>query len=359
MNLNPPNPVPETEIDFLSLVKIIWTGRRVLQLLLLQSLLAGGLVYLLSPSAYTATTKLPLLTYDQQGIKEENLGFTINYGATTSSIADLDITRETYTTLLYSQTFKSDLTKVNFYFGRPQKQGSLIEYYSSNYRENPLLKYTVGLPKLLSAIFQGENSSFTSTEIDQRNQLSTKQIEVQNWILNQIRIELNKRESTIEFVCTLPEASAAVQLTKIAAELLQFKVEKIVESNQYYSLQQVKKAKLNYDRLRHRLDSLSNINLGNTSFASKEAEKEVRDECAIAQSVYFELAKKRQLSEIQFSADKNIPQIIQSQNIAVKKSSAGLFLTLLIGASLGLIAGTTFVLGRKSFNSLKNKWNRV
>lgn len=355
---------PETEIDFINLARLFWTGRFTIGKMILLGTALGLLVAILMPDKFTATSVMVPQIADPKsrmaGISGLS-GLAAMAGINLNTGAGSELSPRTYGSIISSVPFQLELMQTPLNFEKLDSQVTLYDYYTKVKSGNPLLRYTIGLPSLVIKKIKGEKkNNINLSESNPLFQLTEKQIEVQKIIEQQVEISVNDQDTYVSLSCTLPEAYAAAQLAHKAQELLQryiteFKIAKAKVDEEFIQ-QRYEEAKNKYQTVQRQLASFRDRNK-NVSTAMANAEEErLNGEYMLVSGVYSELAKKLEQAKITVKEETPVFTIIKPVSVPVEKSSPNRPLILIISAFMGLIAGTVIVFGKDFMLQTQIKW---
>jgi len=367
-------PLPQTdpdEIDLLALAKTLWNGRRTVLKSILICGVIGLFVALTSPKEFVATTIMVPSSSDGSS-KLGGLGGLgglaamagINLNTTTGS----DLSPLIYPQIVSSLPYQLELMKTSLNFSDLKEPITFYDYYSEPQKENPLVKYTIGLPGLilglpgtiLTAIRGKEPEKIGLTEQMKPIELTNKQMDMRLILSDLISLTVNSKEGILTLSSTMPEAKAAAQLGQRAQELLQ----------QYITEFKIKKAKANLDFIQQRYDettkkfeasqeklaSFRDRNKSVTLATARTEEERLTSQYNLIYSIYSELAKQLEQAKIQVKQDTPVFTIIEPVSVPTKKSKPNRPMILFIWLFLGGVIGTGIVFGKGFIEPLKKKW---
>ena len=365
-----PKPSQETEIDFINLARTLWEGRITIGKLILLSVFIGLFVAILIPNEFTASATMVPQVSDPKSKLGGLSGMSglsglaamagINLNTTTGS----DLSPKTYSSILSSVPFQLELMKTPLNFEKLDSQVTLYDYYTKIKKENPFVKYTIGLPSLIIKTIKGEKKNkFNASAANPLYQLTEKQVEVQKIIEKQVGIFINEIDGNVLISCSLPEAYAAAQLVQNTQAILQryiteFKIEK-AKIDQEFIQQRYDEAKKNYQAAQQQLASFRDRNRNMSQSVAKTEEERLYGEYTLVTGVYSELAKKLEQARIQVKEETPVFTIIKPVSVPTEKSSPNRPIILVISAFIGFIIGTVLVLGKDFMIQTRDKWTRL
>jgi LPS O-antigen subunit length determinant protein (WzzB/FepE family) len=364
----PPPPPIDDEIDLLALAKTLWLGRRVVIKSILICGVIGLIVALSSPKEFVATTIMVPSSSDASSKLGGLGGLAAMAGINLNTNSGSDLAPTVYPQIVASLPYQLELMKTSLNFSDLKEPVSFYTYYSEPQKENFLLKYTIGLPKLimgipgaiLSALRGKEQENVGSTDQMQPIELTNKQRDVRLILSGLISLTVNQKEGTLTLTSTMPEARAAAQLGQHAQELLQqyiteFKIKK-AKANLDFIQQRYDETALKFDAAQEKLASFRDRNKNVSLATAKTEEERLTSQYNLIYSVYTELAKQLEQAKIQVKQDTPVFTIIEPISVPTKRSKPNRPMTLMIWLFLGGVIGTSVVFGKSFIEPLRNKW---
>jgi len=369
METTPLPPTPESdEIDLFALAKTLWNGRKIVFKSILICGVIGLIVALTSPKEFVATTIMVPSVSDGSSKLGGLGGLAAMAGINLNTTTGSDLSPTVYPQIVASLPYKLELMKTPLDFNDLKEPVSFYNYYSEPQKENLILKYTIGLPKLilgipgaiLSAIRGKEKEKIVSTDQMKPLELTNKQRDVLLILSDLVSLTVNQKEGILTLSTTMPEAKASAQLGQRAQELLQ----------QYITEFKIKKAKANLDFIQQRFDettkkfeaaqeklaSFRDRNKSVTLATARTEEERLTSQYNLIYSIYSELAKQLEQAKIQVKQDTPVFTIIEPVSVPTKKSKPNRPMILFIWLFLGGVVGTGFVFGKGFIEPLKTKW---
>ena len=354
------------EIDLLVLGKRLWTRRKIIGKCILAGAALSLLIALLSPNKYTVTaTIVPQTESDQLS----SLGGL----SSIASMAGIDLRNMTspealsplvYPSLIQSFPFQLELMNTLFTCPGYEKPVSLAEYLIHDQKKgigSAIYRYTIGLPRTLSKKKPAEQLSVQFND-KQLQSITRDQEEVRDRLKKIISLEQNEEEGYLSLNVTLKDAVLTAQVAQKALTMLQeyitrYKIEKATLKLRFTQARYNEK-KTEFENAQRKLAVFRNRNK-NTSTAEAQTELEqLQSTYQIAYSIYTELAKQFEQSQIQVKEDTPVLTVIDPVHIPTKKSAPKNFLILLLGIFMGTLAGIGVVVVKEYATGLKEQWKK-
>jgi LPS O-antigen subunit length determinant protein (WzzB/FepE family) len=240
---------------------------------------------------------------------------------------------------------------------------TLFDYYTKIKLENPLIKYTIGLPSLIVKALKGKNEIKRAEDKDAPIELSEKQKDVQKIMEDNIGVMVDDQNGYVTVWCILPEDYAAAQLAKKTQLLLQkyiteFKIEKAKANHDLFE-QRYEEAKKKYQKVQAELASFKDRNKNVVTATARSEQEQLTSEYTLIFGVYSELAKKLEQAKIDIKEETPVFTIIKPVSVPTEKYKPNRPYIIGIFAFLGLLTGMGIVLGRDYASNFKVKWKAV
>ena len=358
----------DDEIDLLALAKTLWNGRRTVIKSILICGVIGLLVALTSPKEYVATT-IMVPSGISGGSSMGGLGgLAAMAGINFSAPSGGDLSPAVYPKIVSSLPYQLELIKTPLKFNELKEPVTFFDYYTGIQKPNMLLKYTIGLPRLIMGI-PGAILSTIRGKVTEREgaivnndpiELNEKQQAAIATLADMISLNTNTKEGVLTLSSTMSEPLAAAQLGQRALELLQ----------QYIIEFKIKKAKANLDFIQQRFDetakkfetaqdklaSFRDRNKNVSLAMAKTEEERLTSQYNLIYAVYSDLAKQLEQAKIQVKQDTPVFTIIEPVSVPTKKSKPNRPMILIIWLFLGGVIGTGWVFGKDFIEPMKKKW---
>lgn len=359
-------PQPESdEIDLIALAGSLWNGRMIILKSILICGIIGLIVALNSPNEYVANTIMVPSGNSPGSSLGELGGLAAIAGINLNTNSGSDLAPSVYPQIVASLPYQLELMKTLLNFSDRKEQVTFYDYYSNSRKENLLIKYTIGLPRVIMGIPGAIMSALKGKNLVDTNsvghvkplKITDKQQSVRQILYSSISLTVNPKDGIITLSAKMSEAQAAAQLAQQAQELLQ----------QYITEFKIKKAKANLDFIQQRYDETSqkfesaqqllasfrDRNKSVTLAIAKTEEERLTSQYNLIYSIYSELAKQLEQAKIQVKQDTPVFTIIEPVSVPVSKSKPNRQLILIFWLFLGGVIGISLVTFMKP---IKNLW---
>lgn len=321
----------EQEIDLVEIIRKLWSERKVIIKITVLFAVLGILVAFFSAKEYTAQCTMVPQTGEK--MKTGNLGgLAAMAGINLGSIGgDEVLSPKIYPKILASVPFQKDLMKTQIKFEGYDESINVLDYYTDEkYQKFSLfetvLKYTIGLPGLISKAIQGqtEHSLLIVDSSMLIETLTVKESECVKALKDQVALNVNDKEGYVTLSANMPEAYASAQLASRVQYLLQkyiteFKIEK-VKANLEFVEGRYSEAKREYEKKQQELAAFRDANRSFASAVARTTEERLNNECNLLFNVYNELAKQREQANIQVKETTPIFTIVDPVTVPTERS---------------------------------------
>ncbi|WP_152286903.1 Wzz/FepE/Etk N-terminal domain-containing protein [Flavicella marina] len=344
----------QDEIDLMSLVKTIWSGRKTIIKTTLIFMLLGLFIAIFSEKEYTASTTF--VTQDA----ESKIGGSIGGLAAMAGInlggmgSNSEISPIHYPKIMENIGFQLDVLKAPLSFVEEKNDVSFENYYQHIYKPSLLgviYKYTIGLPRLLISYLKGGKEKvedLNKLTIDELIEVSEEQNLLLKRLSKQLLLQVNENDGYITIEANMPQAKPAAQLVKHAQELLQ---NFIIESKIKKATEQLDYIKERYEiveqkfiEVQLKLAKFEDKNKYVNTAMSKIELQTIQDEYNLVYSVYTELAKQLEAQYLQITKDTPVFTILKPVTVPVERSKPKRGLILVSWVLLGVIVGVILVI---------------
>jgi LPS O-antigen subunit length determinant protein (WzzB/FepE family) len=350
-------------IDFFTLMRTLWNGRRTIFRMIALCMVTGLLIALLSPKEYTAVTKM----LPQKNSVESKLGglsgLASMAGINLNMNDDDDVNPAVYPQIISSTPFQLELMQTPLNFSNSSRPVTLYEYYSEIKKPNPFLKYTIGLPQMILKAMKGKNEKNDTTAVKGPIRLTENQKTVRDELKKLIAIENNEKDGYVTLSCQMPEALPAAQLAQRAQELLQ----------QYITSFKIRKAQAFLDFTKSRHDEMltrynqAQMELAafrdrNRNMATATAKSEIerlQNNYNLSFAIYSEMAKQFEHAKMRVKEETPVFTIIQPVSVPTEKSGPERVVIIFSWMTIGAILGIGIIFWRRYFPIAKKKWQKA
>ncbi|QGY46552.1 exopolysaccharide biosynthesis protein [Maribellus comscasis] len=351
------------EIDLLELIKTVWGGRKTIIKTLLVFTLIGGIVAILSPKQFTASTTL----VPQTSKGSSNLGGLSSLASMAGFNLNMsqgmtELTPQVYPQIIQSAPFQLEIMNSTFTFEGVAQPVSLVTYYTDYYQPGILAvvkKYTIGLPGVVLKSVRGEKETATTeTETDKTTlKLTNEQEKVRKLLANNLSLDVNDKEGVINLSAVFHEPELAAQVTQKAKVLLQqyitdFRVEK-AEAQRDFIQERYNEKKQEFEQTQAQLAGFRDRNKNVISALARTEEERLENEYQLAFNVYSELAQQLEQARIKVKEETPVFSIIKPVMIPLEKSKPNRPLILAVWVFLGLVAGIGWIFGKEYLAGLR------
>lgn len=347
----------EGDFDVVAILKVGWDRRRFIIKTVLVFLLLGLFIALFSPKQYTATTTfIPQIEDRSTGTNFGGLASLagINIG---SSSATSEITPTLYPKIVNSINFKRALLDTPITIEEEGIQVTYAQYYEEYHRPGFLAgikKYTIGLPKVIKGLFSSGGSKTEealSPTTDTTDIIRLNRTEVKHFsrIENQIEVNYNSKEKTVELRYIMPEPLMSAEMAKASEALLQ---KEVITFRIHNAQEQLAFTQAQYDEKQEeflsRQRALANFRDKNQNIASAMARNELQRleaEYNFAFNLYTEMAKQLEQAKLKVSKDTPIFSVLNPVTVPNSKSAPNRMLIVIGFVVLGVVfaVGVLFV----------------
>ena len=360
---------PDPEVDFLFLARTLWNGRKLIGVSIALFVVIGVVVAFLIPNQYTATcSMLSRISTPKSAPASMSLqpGQAIQTPLASISIDSLSLSEfspSSYAGIVTSVPFQLELMKTRLNFEKSDSALTLFDYFTTFRYRNPLVRYTVGLPSLISATLRGDHKYNSGEKPDSSLlQLSPQQIAVKKILDKQVWIFGYDKDGFVTLCSTLPEPLAAAQLTRQAQALLQryvteLRLKKSV-SNLNYVQQRYEEVKKDLQTTQLTLTDFRTKPQSSSSALTRIEEEHLSAEYSIALQLYAELSKKLELAKLQVNEDTPVFVIIKPVSVPIVKSSPKRLKIISYATIFGLLLSCCLILGQDFLRETKTKWTQ-
>ncbi len=358
----------ENEIDLLELAKTLWAGRGTILKTMIAFGIVGLIVAITSPKEFVATTIMVPSSSDASSKLGGLGGLAAMAGISLNNTTGNDLAPTVYPQIVASLPFQLELMNTPLVFSDFKEPVSFYDYYSAPHKEHFLLKYTIGLPKLIFSIPGAIFSAIRGNEQEKSGltaqihpiELTNKQRDARAALSESISLTVNQKEGTLTLTTTMTEAKAAAQLGQLAQELLQkyiteFKIKKAKATLDFIQ-QRYDETALKFDAAQEKLAIFRDRNKNVSLATAKSEEERLTSQYNLIYGVFTELAKQLEQTKIQVKQDTPVFTIIEPVSVPTKKSKPNLRMILFIWLFIGALAGTGFVYGRSFIEPISKRW---
>jgi len=360
------NNILDREVDFLEIAKIVWMRRYFLLLMICIFFVIGLITIILTPNTYTSSSIFLPQNSDQNRGMPGNLGGLaslagVNMGNAMSP--GTEIRPSLYPKIIKSVKFKRELIKSPITIDEEGNTLSYQAYYESIHDPGigkTIRKYTIGLPSLFKNS-EHEDGFIDTVEYESRPiKLTKSEIEHFDRIENQLKVQYDDKEGTVELSFSMPYPIMAAEMAKNAQDLLQkeiieFKIKNAGEQLNFIQ-ERFNEKKIEFREAQQRLGNFRDRNQNITSSTAMNQLQTYEAEYNFAFNIYTEMAKQLEQSKIQVSKDTPVFSIIQPAIIPSGKSAPKGLFVIIIFIIIGLVSALAFIFILQIIRGLKNQF---
>lgn len=357
--------IEDDEIDLIAIAKTIWEGRKTIIKSVIIFTVIGLFVALVSPKEYSANSIMIPQTEGQSnklsGLSSIAAMAGVNIG---SSGSDDYLKPKIYPQIINSVPFQLELMNQEIFFPDINQKSSIYNWYT-NYKKDSfidiVLRYTIGLPRLVISSFKKQNQSDGNKTLKNRFiDLTAEQEEVYTWLMERVVIEVDEREGLITISSFFSDPYVTAQVNQELQNLLRtyvanYKLEKVKGKLNFIEARFEEK-RIEFEEIQNKLAEFLDKNKNVSSAQALTEEERLRSQYNLAFNIYSELAKQVELTQIQIKENTPAFTVIQPVKVPSKKSKPNRVKILFIWIFLGIFCGVGLIYTRKSFFSIKEKW---
>ena len=352
------------EISLKDILRKLWVKRKFIVIVTTIFLMLGLVIAFSSPVKYTAQcTILPQGNRQSSTGNLGNLASIVGVNMGTNVVTDGNISASIYPEIINSLPFVREIMQVPITVEKSiGREITLYEYYTSpEYREINVLavvkKYTIGLPHTVAAAFRPKKKQREDTEIGENinttndtttiERITPQEQSVYNTIKGAIQYQYNTKEGVIKLGYTFSEPLAAAQVSEQLHKSLEkyvvtYRLEKVAESLSFVE-QSYAEARRDFIQKQTNLAAFQDANRGLVTATSKATEAHLRSEYDIAFTVYNELAKQREQTQLAVKEAKPVLTILNPVIVPLKNSAPQREKIIVAFIFLGLIASCSWI----------------
>ena len=346
------------EIDLIDFFNIIWSNKKKILSIVTIFGLIGIFLAIISPIEYKASMVMVPQTSNQQS-KLGNFSSLIGLaGINLNTFTNSDINPKLFPQILSSPAFILELMNSPIKFNEMDQPITFYDYYVKIKKPNPILNYSIGLPRLIVKMFRKNQLEKTNSD-KEIIEMTEDQVMVENILSHKVSITLNDDDGSITITGNMPEPLAAALLVKAAQSLLQrqiiqFKIEKTKATLDFIQ-QRWDEAKINLQLTQKKRADFQDQNQNISSAKAKMEEEWLNAESTLSMNIFSELSKQLEQSRIQLKEETPVFTIIKPIKVPSEKSQPRTTLFLIVSLFFGLIIGTTIVFWQVYWANIKNQ----
>jgi uncharacterized protein involved in exopolysaccharide biosynthesis len=357
--------VKDGEIDLIVLAKKMWRGRKKIIQLMGAGAALGLLIAVLSPNRYTVITTIVPQTENNQISKLGELSsLATMVGFDLSSLRASEVLSPiVYPRIVQSLPFQIELMNTPIRYPKLDHPISLEDYLRDYEKQGAgaiILKYTAGLPRTLFRKHRTEEQVSVTFENKPLLSLTNEQEKIREKLEERVSLELNEEEGFLSLNVTLHDAVVAAQVAQKAQSMLQeyitrYKIEKATQQLHFVE-NRFKEKKAEFEKIQKKLAAFRDRNRDMSTAMAQTGLEQLESDYEIAYSIYSELAKQLEKSQIQVKENTPVLTVIDPVQIPAKKSGPNRLLIIILCIFLGGISGTVLTMTKGHTGTFKELW---
>ncbi len=330
---------PPSDLTPNRVVLLLWSRWRLLLKIVTGFGVLSAMYALLTPSEYTAEASL--MPEFQAGSAANLKGF----GAL-AELAGIDLEGTTITEAVRPDLYPDILTSTPFLLTtlnrpvtttRKNNYPTLVAFLTTS-------EYTPSLTWLNDELVTMPQADSVGRPV----RLSRAQEDFLKDFRKRIVSNLDKQSGLIGIRVKMPDAEVAAQVCQQAISYLthyvvQYRTNK-TRTNLTFLAQRLAEAKSRYDRALRAMSAYGDQNRFLYTQSARIEGKRLEAEHDLAQSLYTELSRQYEQTRIKMQEETPILTVLEPPKIPVRRSEPYRMLIVLVGAAMGLIVGTGYVL---------------
>lgn len=346
-------------------VKGFLATKKIIFRILIVSLILGILTIIFTPKTYSSR-----VTFISQSSGDSNRDgglksfVSLLSGGSKATTTQADLPLYLYPKLVKSLNFQRKLYDTPIEVKGLDTTMTYKEYFLNVESKNlkaKILKYTIGLPKL---IFGDNNKINTTLKIDSLEYVNTTEKKLINSLNEKVTFVIDELDGTLEIVVSVDnQPVAAAQMAQSAHKLLQdevirFRIAKAKEKFDFIEKQYEQK-KILFQEAQRRLASYSDRNLYNNTQSSLIRKKQLEEESTLLYSIYSNLEQQLLTQSIKIQEDTPAFTVINPAVVPSKTDNKSKIMVLLIFVALGFVFSIfryVYVLIKRY---TKDVWNQI
>lgn len=366
---NEPLRSEEQEIDLIELIRKLWLHRKLVLKIMGIFIFLGLLIALFSAKKYTASCEfVPQSSKNTSSSSMARLAAMAGINMGNLSTGEQLLSPLVYPNVLQSVAFQRELLQTSININGEPEPITLLSYLSDEKYEKfslmgTIMKYTIGLPGVITSAIKGEPEEKSMPQSDEIIILTKEERQAIRALKNIIGMTVEEKKGYLTIVAQMPEPYAAAQVAESTISLLQkyiteFKIDK-VQNNLEFIQGRYNELKKEYEDVQMARARYKDANQNtSTSRARTELEK-LDNQYSLAYSIFSEIATQLEQAKIQVKETMPVLTVINPVAMPVKPSKPRRIMILVGFTFLGGIAGCGYVLIRPllsgTFGAIRKK----
>jgi Uncharacterized protein involved in exopolysaccharide biosynthesis len=351
-------------IDIMVLVKQLWDGRKTVIIWTCVFMALGLIAAFTMIRKYEVSTVMVPQLNSKQNASLSSLaslaGFDLSTVNTGSELSPL-----IYPQIVGSVTFMKELMYTPLHYAKCDTAICMFDYAQSDYAKpsvvgaifGGLIKYTIGLPRVILKAIRGEKEPIvlpegegTADNTPKPVVISEDEEEILKELAENVSLAVDKKEGYITLNVIGSEPIQAAELAMKAQQLLQeeltrFRIEKS-ESELEYIQARYNEIKSETESYQEQLARITDRSQSVTNTRDRIERDRIQTKYSISSSIYSELAKQLEQAKMQVKKDTPVFTVIQPITVPNKPSNSRAK-TLIIWTFFGVVLGCGVVLGKE------------
>lgn len=356
-----PNLGSNDGFDLVILVKVLWIGRKTILYSVAVFFILSLILALFTPNQYTSRTTFVQLESNGSSGSAGLSGLASLAGINIDSKSNQSLPPILYPKIAYSSSFKRKLLKSGI---KPSGFNDSItfEQYYTEVWERPFFKRVTSLFNNSKATSLLENKHARVPYSEGIENLTPFEIENFERIENQMAINVNSKDGSIEISFTMPDPLISAQMVRAASNILQneiveFKINKAKQQLEFIEARYSEK-KREYEQIQSKLASFLDSNLGMSTAQAKNELTRLEAEYDLALTVFRDLSQQMEKAYFDVKQDTPVLSVIQDVVVPYRKSAPRRSLYIIFGCFLGFGLGSIWVLSKRFLIHVKNVFER-
>ncbi|MEB2779636.1 GNVR domain-containing protein [Algoriphagus sp. C2-6-M1] len=346
------------ELNYLELIRKIFSYKRRLLAFTLAGLLLGILIAFTSPKEYTSSSLVILEESESTG-QFGQMGALAGLAGISIPQMQGDQTRlsaELFPDVIHSRDFLLDIMKEGFYFQSKNMEMTLEEYYAEE-RPGNIVKKTIdfifSIPARVIGVFSSNDLNSTLAETSDSESVELGYVAVtsqENYVLRQLkeRITIDDQMKLIELNVSMPEPKISAQVNALVlARLIDYVTNyKTVKQkiNLEFVEERVEEAQVKFQESQLKLASFRDSNQGIISRRAMTKEEQLQFEFNISFNIYNTLKQELEQATIQLKRETPVFTVMEKASIPLGPSKPNKPLIIIFSMFLGIFIGVLFAI---------------
>lgn len=362
-----------SSIDIMAIVKRLWNKRKYIIIFTSCFIVLGLFVALFGQPVYTSScTFVPQMS---NGRSTSASALAALAGMSTFDMeGGSDLSPLVYPQVLENADLLRELLYTKLHFEEWDEPVSLFDYYMNpDFQKNSILDfltfYTYGWPlALLSSMMDKQDELEVEVDVLGTNETTYKsrinyftedEYDCLKIIINNISVDVDKKDGYLELKCKMDEKLAAAELCEAVFNLMEkyitaFKIEKASQTLEYIQAR-YEDIHLEYQKKQMALAEFNDANRGTLSATAQTRRDQLVADYNLTYSMFADISKKCMQAEMQVKEDQPVLSIVKSIVVANKRSNSWLK-TLIIFTFLGGVLAVGSIIGFDFLKKQGSKW---